>query len=500
MLFPVALACLLSVEGRTRNLAQDGIEGPARPALSHSTAGSDSSATALFVPVILKAAGRNASFFTSELTLTNRGNQPARLHYTYTAHAGGGSGAAAETLAAGRQTIVPDAIEHLRSLGVPLPESGNRIGTLRVEVEGSLQVGVTTRTTTAVPDGRAGLAYPGIAASDGFEEAVWLCGLRQNAQDRSNVAFQNLGTPEQGGITLRTTVYSGAGNAGASVLEEVRLGPGGFHQFSGVLGSVSNGYVKVERVEGSAPFYAYGVINDNFNSDGSFVFPVRESSLAGRSRQTLPVIIESGRFSSELTVTNFSAREKVIRFGFKAGEHTASFPLRLQAGQQRILPRIVDWMRRQGVRGIGPANRAHVGALFARVDEGDMSGIVVGARTGSPDPRGGQYGLFYNGTPDGGAWTESAWIYGLQQNGENRSNLALVNTGEDRRQRQRVRPGDLRRGEGDAGQHGDGQGCSRGLASDQRHPGNPRSGRHPGVCAGQQEVGRQSLPGLRGDQ
>ena len=59
-----------------------------------------------------------------------------------------------------------------------------------------------------------------------------------------------------------------------------------------------------------------------------------------------------------------------------------------------------------------------------------MSGIVIGARTGSPDKRGGQYSLFYNGVSYGAASIESAWIYGLQQNAENRSNLALVNTGE----------------------------------------------------------------------
>ena len=32
--------------------------------------------------------------------------------------------------------------------------------------------------------------------------------------------------------------------------------------------------------------------------------------------------------------------------------------------------------------------------------------------------------------PYGSAFVESAWVYGLQQNAENRSNLALVNTGE----------------------------------------------------------------------
>ena len=59
-----------------------------------------------------------------------------------------------------------------------------------------------------------------------------------------------------------------------------------------------------------------------------------------------------------------------------------------------------------------------------------MSGIVIGARTGSSDGRGGQYGVFYNAVPDGAAFTSSAWVDGLQQDGENRSNLALVNTGE----------------------------------------------------------------------
>ena len=77
-------------------------------------------------------------------------------------------------------------------------------------------------------------------------------------------------------------MFSGDPNGPAPrVLQEVRLGPGGFHQYSGVLGSLANGYVRVERIEGTAPFYAYGVINDQANSDGSYVFPVGESFPGG---------------------------------------------------------------------------------------------------------------------------------------------------------------------------------------------------------------------------
>ena len=394
----------------------------------------------LFVPVILTSAGRSNSFFTSELTLTNRGSEPAILHYTYTAFRGGGSGAATDRLAPRRQRIEPNAISYLKNLGVPIPDSGNRIGTLRVEISGSSGVSVVTRTSTGVRDGRAGLSYSGIAEDDGFQEAVYLCGLRQNPQDRSNVAFQNMGAPEEGSITLRTTVFSGdAADASARVLRDVVLGPGEFHQYNAVLDGVGHpmfgGYVKVERVEGRAPFYAYGVINDQANSDGSFVFPLTESSLVGKRGQTLPVIIETRSFTSELTVTNFSPVTKTVDFSFVAdaigtGDDTATFSLRLKAGEQSILPDIVAELRRKGVAGIGPAGRPFVGALFATVAGGDMSGIVIGARTGAPDRRGGQYSLFYNAVPYGSASIESAWIYGLQQNEENRSNLALVNTGE----------------------------------------------------------------------
>jgi len=393
----------------------------------------------LFVPVILTSSGRNNAFFTSELTLTNRGSEPAILNYTYTPHRGGGSGRATDRLAPRRQKIKSDAIGYLTDLGIPIPESGNRIGTLRVQVSGSSGVSVVARTTTAVQEGRAGLSYPGIAEEEGFQEAVYLCGLRQNPQDRSNVALQNMGAPRDGSIRLRTTVFSGdAADSRGRVLDERTLKPGAFHQYNEVLkavGSRAQGYVKVEKVEGKAPFYAYGVINDQVNSDGSFVFPVTESSLVGKRGQTLPVIIETGAFASEVTLTNFSALDKPVDFIFVADaigarNDTAAFSLELKAGEQSILPDIVEELRRNGVAGIGPAGRAFVGALFATPAGGDMSGIVIGARTGSPDKRGGQYSLFYSGVPYGSASIESAWVYGLQQNEENRSNLALVNTGE----------------------------------------------------------------------
>ena len=390
----------------------------------------------LFIPVVLSSAGMNNSFFTSELTLTNRGANQARLRYSYVAHTGEGSGAASDVLASGQQKIVGNSIEYLRELGLPIPDSGNLIGTLTVEAFDAPQAGVVVRTTTDVPDGRAGLAYLGIPENEGFhDEAVFLGGLRQNRQDRSNVALQNMGTEDS--ITLRTTVFSGS-PADPTGLEqkEVTLAAGGFHQFNGVLGDKGDprfgGYVKVERVEGSAPFYAYGVINDNANSDGSFVFPVRESSLAESMGLILPVVVEVGSFTSELMLTNVSDQAKtmilhLVADAIQSEEHTVTISLPpLAPGQQYLIPDVIAAARQQ-FRVDLPSGLS--GSLFASPARGDLSGIMIGARTGSPGG-GGQYSVFYNAVPQGTGFTDSAWVDGLQQNEENRSNLALVNTGE----------------------------------------------------------------------
>ena len=397
----------------------------------------------LFVPIVLRAQGRTpGSFFTSELTLTNPGTTTATIRYTYGAAFGGGSGTAVDSLEPGRQRVIPDAIAYLTSLGVSIG-SGSAGGTLAVDfsnLSSPSAAAVTVRVVTPVEEGsgRAGLAFPGLNPDGLLTGPAFVTGLRQNRQDRSNLAVQNADAGGGERITLRVTVYSGDPKApGSLVLPELSLPPGGFHQYNGILAlaGFDNGYVKVERVEGEAPYYAYGVINDNFNSDGSFVFPVREDSLAGKTGQTLPVIIETRDFASELSVTNFSSAPRTVDFHFVAeavetDDGTARFSLRLEAGEQRILPAMVEWLRGQEVEGIGPADEAFVGAVFATVAEGDVSGIAMGARTGSPDGRGGQYGLFYNGVPYGLATSDSAWVYGLQQNEENRSNLALVNTGE----------------------------------------------------------------------
>jgi hypothetical protein len=393
----------------------------------------------VFVPVVLDVFGVAPSHYTSELTLTNRSARDAsvRLAYTGAATLGGGSGSVTVTLPAGRQLIEPDAIAYLGRLGVQVPAAAPRGGTLAVAVSGvtSLSdVAATVRTTTAVANGQAGLAYGGTPAWRALAGAAYVCGLRENATDRSNLALQNAGGPADGDVTLRVTVCSGDSSARV-VRSDETLPPGGFLQVSGILGlhGMANGYAKVERVGGTAPWYAYGVVNDQKNSDGSFV-PPQAATTAPVSALTVPVVIEASVYTSELVATNWSSRARTLTLSFVSDQigrpdHTASVSLQLGAGAQVILPNVFAYFRDHAAPGIGPAGSGYVGALFVTSSDGDLSGIVVGARTSSPGG-GGRYGLFYPATPSGGASTDSAWLYGFQQNAANRTNLAIVNTGE----------------------------------------------------------------------
>ena len=418
-----------------------------------------------FVPVVLDSRGKNNSHFTSELALTNRSSESAMLNFTYTAEQGGGSGTATDMLGPHQQLIASNAIDYLRGLDVPIPATGSehdhehdhddgheeghdddhRVGTLRVHVSGSSDVSAVVRTTTptAVPEGRAGLAYLGVPENEGFhDEAVYLCGLRESPLDRSNVAVQNMGAA--GSITLRITAFSGnPTDPSGQVAWEDTLGPGAFHQVNNVLMGAGKadptfgGYVKVERVEGMAPYYAYGVINDNANSDGSFVFPVSAGSLEGAMGQTLPAMVEINQFTTELTLTNFSAERKSVMFSatherIETPDNTAGFgPVPMLPGQQLIIPHALAYARQN--LGLN-VPMGLVVPLIASPMAGDLSGVVIGARVVAPaDPEDmtkGQYGVFYTAVPQGMGFTGDAWVDGLQQNEENRSNLALINTGE----------------------------------------------------------------------
>lgn len=432
--FPVAL----TVKNRWGGTSTTTGSVTVRPAGSGAVA-------SFFVPVVLRLAGLGSSDYSTEMTITNRGTRTATVSYTYTASVGEGSGsvAAAETVGPGRQLVVADVIGYLRGKGVPIPATGSRLGTLRVTVSGlasPLDASVLLRTTTPVPaGGRAGLAYSGVPESSLLTYPVALCGLRQTDSERSAVAVQNAGT--SGDATFRLSLFDGARPSATPVgTATVTVRPGGFSQTAlADLGSdllaEGQGYVVVERTGGSAPFYAYGVVNDGVTSDGSFVLPVAARALSVVEGHTLPVVVDTGRYVTEVTLTNLSGSARTLDLtavsaAFPGGSATAT--LTLPAGSQRLFPRFVEWLRSQVP---DPGTDAVAGPLFVTAVGGEpLSGIVVSGRTWNladpARPEKGAYGVAYAAVPYDASSTGVLLVNGLVQDGASRSNLALVNTGE----------------------------------------------------------------------
>ncbi len=420
--------------------AESGPTTKSVPVVLTVTAGLSSSR---LLPVLLDTEGVGGARYGTELTLANRGTKDATVKLTYTAAEtlqAAGSGTVETSLGAGLQAVIPDAIAWLRGKGLAIPSGGSQGGTLRVGFEGLSSPDVSfagARTTTPSGTGRAGLSYPAVPVGDCFTGSAWVFGLRENAADRSNLALVNASPTDF--VTLQVTVFRGDA-AGLVRLPELHvLGPGQWKQIGRILGAPldwQNGYVQVESVSGTAPFFAYGVFNDNATNDGSYVPPVSGDFVA--SAVTLPVLVESALYSSELVLTNLADAPAVATLTYvesftpEAGAG-GTVTQTLGPGEQWIVPDAIEHLRTKGAA-IGPrGSAAFAGALSVRFESGGAASRgFAGARTASPAPEGGQYGVFYPATPGADTATTEAWVYALQQNGSVRSNLAVVNVGNGR--------------------------------------------------------------------
>jgi PKD repeat protein/photosystem II stability/assembly factor-like uncharacterized protein len=389
------------------------------------------------VPIVLDVSGVGGARFSSELTLANRGTSSATLQITYvaaTSLGASGSGTVGETLGPGRQMIIPDTLAYLRGKGLTIPSGSNQGGALFVTFEGLSSDTVAfagARTTAPSAGGRAGLAYPAVRLDDALTGLVYLFGLRENAADRSNLALVNLNTAAP--TVLRVTLYEGA-DLRFTVLPNVVLGPGQWTQLGRVLAGpgYADGWATIEIVSGPGPFYAYAVFNDNVTSDGSFVPPM---PLSPGNPQTLSVLVETGTFQSELVLGSPYAQPITLTMTYveslsPAGGAGGVAMESLQPYEQKIIPNALDYLRSKGVA-IGPRGAgSYAGALqISALRNGSLAWLFVGARTGAPAAGGGQYGLFYRATQVSEAASGEAWVFGLQQNATNRSNLAVVNFG-----------------------------------------------------------------------
>jgi hypothetical protein len=378
--------------------------------------------------------GAGGSHYRTELTLLSRASAPVMVSFLYTASSGGGTGYATEMLAPGEMRIVPDAIAFLRAHGLAIAGDGAGIvGTLRATFSGasSRDVFLGGRTFTPGSGGTFGLFYAGARLSTSTASVV---GLQENAAQRSNLALQNGGSTP---VTLRVQLF-GAGGEDLGTLDDQTLEAGAFVQLNRPLvGRATVGRAVVTRVAGTAPFHAYGVLNDAITSDGSFVEPLLPGDTTGGDR-LVPVVLDvrglgGSHYATELTLANLSAAPLALTLVYTSalGSGSGSVPMTLDAGEQRVVSDAIAFLRAGGLA--IPADGSSVGgSLLLRAPAGTEAGsLAVGARTFTPAPSGGgTFGVYIPGLTLGESAPAAAWVNGLRQDGAMRSNLAIVNRGD----------------------------------------------------------------------
>jgi hypothetical protein len=396
-------------------------------------------------PVVLDIHGAASSHYTSDLVAVNRTGNDATLVLVYVPAAGtpgAGGPAVARTLPAGRHLYVPDVIAFLAANGWALPSDGSgKLGTLFATFVGvSDPAAVFAGSRTSTPNlsvsvggafGTFATAVPSGSATSSAD--AWIYGLRENASFRSNLAVVHApGTDSgvaSGPVSLEIQLYDGDTGAAVGAPLTRTLEPGEFGQYNSVLAltpsGVTNGYARVRRTSGTDRFIAYGVLNDGGSagggtSDGSFL-------VSNATEGLVPILLDlpgPPHFTTELTLTNPTSAPVTVTLTYTAssafsGQGSGTRTTTLAARQQLVQANALSFLRGLGLAIPTTGNQG--GTLL-------VDGAVAQARTSNPNPDasvGGSYGLSYPAVAASARARGEAWVYGLRQDADVRSNLAI---------------------------------------------------------------------------
>ena len=169
-------------------------------------------------------------------------------------------------------------------------------------------------------------------------------------------------------------------------------------------------------------------------ASASVSFTVREPAVATGVSKLLPVVLDvkgvgGAPFTTEVTlVSRASAPARaLLAYTASAGEGSGWAGLDVAAGETKVLPDVIAYLRAQGLP-IPSDGSNQVGTLRVTLPgTTDPAALFVGGRTSTPGD-GGSFGLFY---ADAAPTAATATVAGLQENAAMRSNLAVVNAGPD---------------------------------------------------------------------
>ncbi len=240
------------------------------------------------LPVVVDTGG-----YKTELTLANRTVEPLGGEFVVITSSGETDYGEffIEPLA---QLIVPDIVKELRDAGFDLPSGSvaslsfefGTVVTPGVKGQGESSpvsasdvfVGGRTYATKGNAGAQFGLAYPYSVRGSAADTEAYVYGLQQSGTrgqeggTRSNLAVVHAFGGNDEPLEVEVTYYDGAGAELGK--ESLGVKPGQWSQVGQPLArftGVTQGYARIRRVSGTDQFFAYGVLNDQANDDGSFV-------------------------------------------------------------------------------------------------------------------------------------------------------------------------------------------------------------------------------------
>ena len=394
-------------------------------------------------PVVLDVHGVGGSHFTSDFFALNRSATDATLLLRYVPSPGtpGGSPApVALPIRAGTEFRTDDVIAFLGANGVLFPAGGGEIGTLFAAFAGVIDPSlvaagsrISTPNPNAVVGGAFGTFAPAVPSGAATASAdAWIYGLRENAAYRSNLAVVQSPASSSFGVSgpvvVEIQLYDGDRGVAAGDPIVVTLQPGEFHQINSVLAQqgLSNGYARVRRTSGADRFIAYGVVDDGGSagggtSDGSFL-------VSNASDGLIPVLLDvpgPPHFTTDLTLTNPTSTLATVTLTYTAstafsGLGSGTCSTTLAGGQQLVQANALSYLRSLCLAIPTTGNQG--GTLL-------VTGATAQARTLNPNPDasvGGTYGLSYPAVATSVRAKGEAWVYGLRQDADVRSNLAIA--------------------------------------------------------------------------
>ncbi len=251
----------------------------------------------------------------------------------------------------------------------------------------------------------------------------------------TGTASEHLYKSTDGGLTFTP---SGSGLGNRQVLSLTSAGDTLFAgTYTGLYASTDGGaswYLFSRRLESISVFSLAASASRVYA--GTVGASLRVFDLPQRVKRLVPIVLDvatgATRFTTELALTNASAKPLDVSLSYTAsiGSGTGMVHEQLQAGEQKVIPDAISFLRGKGVA--IPSSGSQGGTLLVTFEgAGDSSLVAVTARTTAatlaPQPVG-SAGLAYGGVDPAAGFTGGVIVYGLRSNVTERSNFAVYNT------------------------------------------------------------------------